>query len=177
MIYFLAIIGLIAAVSGVWIHGRSTGIDEQKEIDRPTIQTLGAQKAGLEAANKRFVDDLNAVRGDIDQCNAKVQDLRAGSDEAIAALATIKAESEKRQKDYQRILSDYKTQMAAARALPPDQQCTAAKTVLMNLSDNMRALDALGLPVPATATTNQDTLKIEDGPPSPRPKPRPGGQR
>lgn len=159
MIYLIAIAAFAAMVGGAYFTGRGQGVDEQKGLDEPVIARLSAEKALLDGANKRFAADLSLVRGDVISCNTKVDALKADGQSAAAVQEQIIKESEQRKKDYARIMADYKAAITTSRTLAPDKQCAAATSVLMNLSENMRALDALGLPADATKPP-PDTLKI-----------------
>lgn len=146
ILYGLLLAGFVAMLGGAYWTGHSNGVDGQKRVDEPLIAAARAEREVAIQANVSLQEMLNKVAGDVDACNTQVAKIKADSDEAIRNMDLITRESDERKKVYAKIIARYEAQAKATTPVAPDLQCRAARETLMSLSDEMKALDALGLP-------------------------------
>ena len=146
IIYGILLAGLLAALSGAFFTGRNQGIESQKATDTPLIQAAQAERAVAVQANEGLIRDLATIRHEVNACNDNVAQLKADSDQAIANMNLIIKESDERKRIMQTTLARFQAAARPATPVAPNLQCEAARSTLMQLSDEMKAIDALSLP-------------------------------
>ena len=146
ILYGLLLAGVVAVLSGAFLTGRNMGIESQKAEDMPVIQAARAEMAVAVQANEGLQRDLAKITTDVNSCNDKVGQLKKDSDEAVKNMDLIIKESDERKKIMQQTLARFQAAARPTTPVAPNLQCEAAKATLMQLSDEMKALDALGLP-------------------------------
>lgn len=160
-------VGAMAVIGGAFTTGYLKGKTAQSEVDEPIIKAAEAEKALAVEANKGLQADLARIRGDVDTCNTRVAAVKADSDIAIAQMQQIISQSEERKAQYAKALARFEAAARPSQPVAPDQQCAAAKAALQDLSDEMKAIDALGL---AHSTATPSTVRVTPvEPPKPRP--------
>jgi hypothetical protein len=150
ILYGLLLAGLLAALGGSYLTGRNQGIEAQKAEDTPMIQAAQAERAVAVQANEGLQRDLAGIRTEVDSCNTKVAQLKEDSDQAIENMNLIIKESDERKKIMQQTLARFQAAARPVTPVAPDLQCQAARATLSELSDQMAAIDALGLSKPAS---------------------------
>lgn len=146
ILYGLLLMGVLAVLSGAFLTGRNMGVESQKAEDMPIIQAARAEMAVAVQANEGLQRDLATITTTANACNEKVDQLKRDSDEAVANMNLIIKESDERKKIMQATLARFQLAARPTTPVAPNLQCEAARATLSELSDQMKALDALGLP-------------------------------
>lgn len=141
----IALVAIGAMTGGAWWTGHEGAMESQKQHYEPIVARAQADKEVTLSQNKTLVDERAVVTERIRACNQATESAKADTGIAVAMMAKVLDESQKRVQQFAAIQARFD---AAARTTTPvshDLSCEAARATLVEYSDQAHILDALGL--------------------------------
>lgn len=171
----ILVIALVVAslTGGAYLTGRNSGVEsgkaDQYEEDRPKIIKAEDDARELRKKNDTLVAEREGVKEQINFCNLATAAAKADTGIAMAMIAQVGEESRERVKKFGEMQRRFE---AAARTQTPiarDLSCEAARTTLVEYTDQAKMLDVLGLGGKVVTTPLPAQPKLTIAPSDPLP--------